>query len=90
MARVQFTRHLRLHFPALADVDVPGRTLAEIVERLDELHPGLRGYLVDDRGALRMHVNLFVNEEILRDRAGLTDPVSDGDRVFVMQALSGG
>jgi sulfur-carrier protein len=87
---VRFTRHLRLHFPDLADVRVPGRTLAEVVSNLNELHPGLKGYLVDDTGALRMHVNIFVNEEILADRASLGDAVSDSDRVFIMQALSGG
>jgi molybdopterin converting factor small subunit len=90
LAKVQFTRHLRLHFPRLDDLDVPGKSVAEIVQRLDEIHPGLRGYLLDERGALRQHVNIFVNEEIIEDRAGLTDGVSDADRVFVMQALSGG
>lgn len=90
MPKVQFTRHLQLHFPDLTDVVVPGRTLAEILSRLEELHPGLRSYLVDDTGALRMHVNIFINEEILQDRATLGDAVSESDRVFVMQALSGG
>jgi len=88
--KVQFTRHLQIHFPDLAEVVVPGRTLAEIVARLDELHPGLKGYLVDDAGALRMHVNIFINEAILEDRARLGDAVSESDRVFIMQALSGG
>ncbi|GJM45187.1 MAG: hypothetical protein DHS20C21_20290 [Gemmatimonadota bacterium] len=90
MAKVQFTRHLRLHFPALADVQVAGADLAELVAGLDALHPGLAGYLIDDRGSLRMHVNIFINGEILQDRTRLTDPVSADDEVFVMQALSGG
>jgi hypothetical protein len=87
---VQFTRHLNVHFPGLEDVVVEGATLAEIVAALDRLHPGLAGYLVDDRGGLRPHVNLFVNDELLRDRSSLSDPVGPTDRVFVMQALSGG
>jgi sulfur carrier protein ThiS len=90
LPEVRFTRHLRLHFPDLADAQVPGRTLAEVLEALDQRHPGLRSYLVDDRGALRTHVNLFINEELLKDRAKLTDPVAETDRVFVLQALSGG
>ena len=90
MPDVQFTRHLRVHFPALRDVDVPGGSLAEVVRALDDLHPGLAAYLVDDQGALRKHVNIFVNDRLLDDRKGLTDRVGPGDRVFIMQALSGG
>jgi molybdopterin converting factor small subunit len=88
--QVSFTRHLRIHFPRLEDLQVDAGTLAEVVEELDRRHPGLAAYLVDDRGSLRPHVNLFVNDEVLTDRVGLSDRVGDGDRVFVMQALSGG
>ena len=90
MPRVQFTRHLLLHFPDLVETQLAAGTLAEVVRELDRRHPGIAGYLVDDRGALRKHVNIFVNDELLRDRAGLGDPVNDRDRVFIMQALSGG
>ena len=90
MPHVQFTRHLSVHFPDLQDFEVEGSTLAEVVAALDRRQPGLAAYLVDDRGALRPHVNLFINDELLRDRAALSDPVGTADRVFVMQALSGG
>lgn len=90
MPAVQCTRHLRLHFPDLEDVEVPGGSLAEVVRALDAMHPGLAGYLLDDRGALRKHVNIFVNEKLLSDRQSLGDRVAPGDRVFIMQALSGG
>jgi DNA-binding transcriptional ArsR family regulator len=90
MASVQCTRHLRLHFPDLEDVEVPGESLAQVVRALDGLHPGLADYLLDERGALRKHVNIFVNDGLLRDRRSLSDRVAPGDRVFIMQALSGG
>jgi molybdopterin synthase sulfur carrier subunit len=90
MPTVQCTRHLRLHFPDLEDVEVPGGSLAEVVCALDGLHPGLAAYLLDERGALRKHVNIFVNEKLLSDRKSLGDRVAPGDRVFIMQALSGG
>ncbi len=90
MAFVRFTRHLRTHIPDLADGEVAGATVAEIVAALDRNHPGLAGYLLDDQGSLRRHVNCFVNEESVRDRVKLSDPVRPGDTVFVMQALSGG
>ena len=75
---------------ALKDVEVKGETLAEIVGELDGMHPGLADYLVDEHGALRRHVNIFVNEQLLEDRAKLRDRVEPRDRVFIMQALSGG
>jgi molybdopterin converting factor small subunit len=90
VATVRFTRHLRLHFPDLRDGDFEAGTLAELVRALDGRWPGLAGYLVDERGALRKHVNVFVNGELLEDRAGLGDRIAAGDEVFVMQALSGG
>jgi sulfur carrier protein ThiS len=88
--RVQFTRHLRIHFPDLADGVVAGGTLADVIASLDAKHPGLQGDLLDDDGSLRRHVNIFVNEEILEDRVRLSDAVGAQDRVFIMQALSGG
>ena len=90
MPQVRFTRHLSVHFPGLRDAEAEGATLAEVVAALDRRWPGLADYLVDDRGSLRPHVNLFVNDELLRDRKALADPVGPDDRVTVMQALSGG
>lgn len=90
MAAVRFTRHLRAHIPSLADGNFPGSTLAEVVDSIERVHPGIRGYLLDDQGVLRRHVNCFVNEELIRDRERMSDPVGPKDTVFVMQALSGG
>ena len=50
----------------------------------------LRGYVLDDQGHLRRHVQVFVDAAMVADRAGLSDPVGDASEVFVMQALSGG
>jgi hypothetical protein len=90
MASVQFTRHLAVHFPRIRDVEVAGESVAEVVSALDRLHPGLADYLVDEHGSLRRHVNIFINEQLVRDRAKLKDRVAPSDRVFIMQALSGG
>jgi molybdopterin converting factor small subunit len=53
-------------------------------------YPGLSAYLVEDNGALRQHVNIFINDTFIRDRKRLSDRVSAGDEVHVIQALSGG
>jgi molybdopterin converting factor small subunit len=90
MPSVQFTRHLAVHFPKIRDVEVDGESLAEVVSALDRLHPGLADYLLDEHGSLRRHVNIFINEQLVRDRTRLRDKVAPGDLVFIMQALSGG
>jgi len=91
MARVQFTGHLRRFFPELESRQAcSGGTVAELVSALDERHPGLRSYLLEDDGSLRKHVNIFVGRELVRDRRRLGDPLEEDDEVFILQALSGG
>lgn len=65
-------------------------TVAEVVSAIEALHPGLADYLIDERGALRKHVNIFVGDTLIRDRKQLSDVVADDAEVFVLQALSGG
>lgn len=90
MARVQFTSHLRRFFPALVPCEVQAATVAELVWKLDIRYPGIAGYLVEDSGALRKHVNIFIGQHGVRDRVTLSDALGADDEVFVLQALSGG
>jgi hypothetical protein len=53
-------------------------------------NPAARDYVLDDQGALRKHMAIFINGEQVLDRAGLADPVPEGGVVDVVQALSGG
>lgn len=90
MAHVSFTRHLVQFFPTLTEGEVPGATIRELVEELNRRYPGLGGYLIDERGRLRRHVNIFVGDEPIGDRVALSDAVAPEGRVFILQALSGG
>ena len=90
MPHVAFTRHLQRFFPALVEGEVPGATVREVIDELDRRHPGFASYIVDETGRLRRHVNVFVGEEPIRDRERLGDALAPDDRVFILQALSGG
>ena len=90
MPRVAFTRHLLRFFPNLTEDDVPGATVREVVDELERRHPGFASYIIDETGRLRRHVNIFVGEEPIHDRAKLGDVVQPEDRLFILQALSGG
>ena len=89
MPRVFFTAHLRRHVKAdTVDVDAP--TVRDALERIFESEPKLRGYILDDRGSVRQHVMIFVNDRPLGDRESLSDPVDQRSEIHVLQALSGG
>ncbi|HAS39050.1 MAG TPA: molybdenum cofactor biosynthesis protein MoaD [Microscillaceae bacterium] len=91
MAKVKFTNLLRRFYPDLKDyIEVQGQKVAEVVESLNQQHPGLKDYLVDEQGKLRQHVNIFIGEELIRDKETLQDEVKDSDEIFILQAISGG
>ena len=91
MSKVHFTTHLQRFFPTLQQgIVAEGQTVAEVIRSLEQQHPGLAAYVVDERGALRKHVNIFVNDELVTDREALSDRVGQKTRVFIFQALSGG
>jgi hypothetical protein len=90
MAHVTFTPHLQRFFPSLAECDIDGATVRAVIDELERRHPGLASYIVDEVGRLRRHVNVFVGDEPIRDREALSDPLTPGTRVFIVQALSGG
>ena len=90
MPSVQFTYALKRFFPELKKTQVDATTIAEVVGELEDHYPGLPDYIVEENGALRKHVNIFVGNEMIADRKKLSDRIGDDDEVFVMQALSGG
>jgi hypothetical protein len=92
MAKVTLTKHLFAFFPGLEgkELVVDATTVAEVVRAIDALAPGFAFYVCDELGRLRRHVNIFVEEQRVNDRARLSDPVAPDARVFIMQALSGG
>jgi molybdopterin synthase sulfur carrier subunit len=89
MARVSFTRNLQRHVRC-PPTEAPGVTLREVLDAVFREQPRARTYVLDDQGALRRHMTIFVDGAQLVDRAGLSDPVGPSSEVHVMQALSGG
>ena len=89
MARVVFTPNLRRHVEC-PPADVPGDTVRAVLDAAFAANPRVRGYVLDEQGALRKHMIVFVNGDQVRDRTGLSDSVPTGGEVYVLQALSGG
>lgn len=71
-------------------VSAQGRTLGEVLDDIERRHPGFRSQVVDEAGALRTYVNVYVGEEDARGAAGLDTPVAEGAEIMVIPAMAGG
>jgi sulfur-carrier protein len=69
-----------------AQHDLPGATVHELLRGLEDLHPSVTGWILDERGVIRRHINVFVNGERVDQRAA----VAASDRVEVLPAITGG
>ncbi|HEV2337152.1 MAG TPA: MoaD/ThiS family protein [Stellaceae bacterium] len=89
MPTIVFTRQLQrfLEAPSAA---VEGATLGEALTAVFTARPALRGYVLDDQGALRRHVAVYINGQPARDRVRLGDRLGADDEIYVFQALTGG
>lgn len=90
MAHIKFTPNLKRFFPDLTEIDVDANTVADVVTAVDARWRGLADYIIDEHGALRKHVNIFVGDELIYDKKALSDKVTPESRIYIMQALSGG
>lgn len=83
-------RHL-VEGASAVEVDVEGAaTVATVLDALAAAHPALERRVRDELGRTRPHVNLFVGDDNVRDRDGVATPITDGEELFVLPAVSGG
>ncbi|MFO0920967.1 MAG: MoaD/ThiS family protein [Pirellulales bacterium] len=86
---VAFAPAFQKHIPS-EPMQCHASNLKEALDQAFDRWPKLRGYVLDDQGAIRFHVVIFINSQPASDRSTLQDRLEDGDQVFVFQALSGG
>jgi molybdopterin converting factor small subunit len=89
MAKVVFTPNVQRHVGCPA-AEAAGATVREVLEQVFADNPQARSYVLDDQSALRRHMTIFVDGQMIRDRARLADPVKHSSTIHVFQALSGG
>lgn len=88
--RVNFTHALRRFYSDLTSVEVEASSIEDVLDRVNDLYPGLKDYLVDEHGRLRKHVNVFLDKDLISDRECLSDSLEGVREIHLMQALSGG
>jgi sulfur-carrier protein len=89
MAHIFFAASIQRHV-ATPEREIDARTLGDALAAVFAEQPRLRGYILDDQGALRRHLSVFVDGRPVRDRQHLSDVLGEASRVYVVQALSGG
>jgi molybdopterin synthase sulfur carrier subunit len=71
-------------------VEVDAATIADAISELQTRFPGIRERLVDESGAVRRFVNVYVNEEDIRFLQNQQTSLKDGDEISIIPAIAGG
>jgi molybdopterin synthase sulfur carrier subunit len=68
------------------ELELEGATVVDVLRALERAHPDIEGWILDERGRIREHINVFVN----RDNGREETAVGPEDRLHVLPAISGG
>ena len=68
------------------ELELEGATVREVLRALEQEHPAIEGWILDEHKEIRQHVNVFVNGEKSREDTAL----EVGDRIHVIPSISGG
>jgi molybdopterin synthase sulfur carrier subunit len=73
-----------------SQVEVTGSAVGDVVSKLIADYPALQTNLVDEDGAVRKFVNIYLNDEDIRFLEKLETPVAEGDELAILPAVAGG
>ena len=90
MPTLKLPTPLRPYAGNQASFDLPGKTVAEILDLMVEQHPTLEKHLFNESGEIRPFVNLFLGDENVNELDGLDTPLSEGDTVLIIPSIAGG
>jgi hypothetical protein len=89
MPTITFTPNIQRHVNC-PPATVGGETVSQALEAVFRQNPRARAYVLDEQGAVRPHMVVFVDGRQVQDRQRLSDPVTSNAEIYVAQALSGG
>ncbi|QLQ09662.1 MAG: MoaD/ThiS family protein [Nocardioidaceae bacterium] len=81
---------LRTYTGGESEVSAEGATLAEVLDALDATYAGIKARILDEDGALRRFVNVYIGNEDVRFLDGLATATPDGTQISVIPAVAGG
>jgi molybdopterin synthase sulfur carrier subunit len=81
---------LRTYTGGASEVTAEGGTLAEVLDDLDASYSGIKARILDDQGAIRRFVNVYVGNDDVRFLEALDTKTPEGAQVSVIPAVAGG
>ena len=89
-ATVRIPTILRSYTGGQGEVEASGDNLSAVLASLEADYPGIRGRILDDGGALRRFVNVYVGDDDVRFIGGLDAEVAAGAKISIIPAVAGG
>ncbi|MDP2711478.1 MAG: MoaD/ThiS family protein [Solirubrobacteraceae bacterium] len=86
MATVRLRGQLEKLAGGVPQLEIEAGTVSELLQQLERDHSGLEGWILDERGVLRRHINVFVNGEPAEPQTA----IDADDRIEILPAISGG
>jgi molybdopterin synthase sulfur carrier subunit len=88
--KVKIPTQLRSLTDGASEVEASGGTVAALIEDLERNHPGIRERIMDESGALRRFVNVYLDDEDVRFLKGIETELGEGAKVSIIPAVAGG
>lgn len=90
MTKIMIPTSLRPHVDGNSDVEVQGDNVGQVLAALADAYPELKRHLYDEDQQLVSFINVFVNDENIRDRDGENTVLVSGDELLLVPAMAGG
>ena len=90
MPSLRIPTPLRSYTGGQTEVELQGASVGEVMQDLVVRHPALKPHLFNGQGNLRPFVNLFLDENNVKDLQGMETPLKDGDRLLLIPSVAGG
>ncbi len=90
MTKIMIPTSLRPHVDGHRTVEIEGDDVGQVLTALADEYPRLKSHLYDDNQQLVSFINIFVNDENIRDREGEQTRLASGDEIMLVPAMAGG
>lgn len=88
---VHVAGHLKDYTGASVEVELPGaKDILDVIAQLDSKVPGIRDRILDEQDKTRTYINIFVNEDNIKELHGESTRPKDGDVIYILPSVAGG